>query len=227
MAQFEVRSVEGMRQVCIELQDETVRAANGALSNLSGAISFIPKLPRSGDIFRNLFTSESRVRPYYTGTGTVHLQPSLAGFHVFDVLPEDTWILEPGEYWASEGSVELGLCRDPFFASLWAGDGLFAWKTTLGGAGKAAINAPGPVEVVEVKDGELKVQGRLVLGRTSGLRFRSVRSARFPRNFISGQQRFRVYEGTGKALVSWTPYWNEYLHNRMTEGESIRGSLFE
>ncbi|WP_295811404.1 AIM24 family protein [uncultured Nitratireductor sp.] len=227
MARFEVRNIEGMRQICIELSDETIRAAKGALSNLSGKIAFTPRLPPPREVFRNIFTSESRIRPYYSGTGTIHLQPSLAGFHVFDVLPEDRWILEPGEYWASEGSIQLGLTRDPLLASLWAGDGLFSWKTTLSGVGKAVINAPGPVEEVRVENGELKVQGRLVLGRTSGLKFNSIRSARFPRNFISGQQRFRVYEGTGKALVSWTPYWNEYLHSRMTEGRSIRGSLFE
>ena len=227
MADFSVRNVEGMRQVCIGLENETVRAARGALSNLSGQVAFTPRLPEAGDAFRSIFTAESRIRPFYKGTGTVHLQPTLSGYHVFNVDQGEKWILEPGEYWASEGSVKLGLHRDPIFASLWAGDGLLAWKTTLSGNGKAAINAPGPVEEVEVVDGELKVQGRLVLGRTSGLKFRSVRSAPFPRNFISGQQRLRVYEGTGKALVSWTPYWNEFLHRRMTGGETINRSLFE
>ena len=89
-----------------------------------------------------------------------------------------------------------------------------------------AINAPGPVETVDVADGELRVQGRLVLGRTAGLGFASERSAPFPRNFISGQRRLRVYSGSGRALVCWTPYWNEHLYKRMT-GESIEGSLFE
>jgi uncharacterized protein (AIM24 family) len=216
-----------MRQVRIDLENETVRAARGALSNLSGQVTFTPRLPRTGDMFRNLFARESRIRPYYTGTGTVHLQPSLSGFYVFQVKHGETWILEPGQFWASENSVELGLHRDPLFASFWAGDGLLAWKTTLSGAGMATINAPGPVEEVEVKDAELKVQGRLVLGRTDGLKFRSVRLARFPRNFISGQQRLRVFEGTGKALVCWTPYLNEFLHLRMTGGETIKGSIFE
>ncbi len=227
MARFDVTNVEGMRQLRMHLDEETVQAARGALSNFRGDISFTPRLPGVGDIFRNIFARESRIRPYYSGTGTIHLQPSLAGFHVFDVEPDEKWILEPGEYWASEGSVKLGLHRDPMLASWWAGDGLFAWKTTLRGAGKVAINAPGPVEEIAVTDGELKVQGRLVLGRTSGLKFRSVRSARFPRNLISGQTRLRLFEGTGKALVSWTPYWNEYLHNQMSGGDHIQGSLFE
>ncbi|WP_193140862.1 MULTISPECIES: AIM24 family protein [unclassified Meridianimarinicoccus] len=227
MADFHVRNIEGMRQIRVDLQNETIRAARGALSNYSGSITFTPRLPALRDILRSLFAHESRVRPYYTGTGSVLLQPSLAGFHVFELQGDEKWILEPGEYWASEANVDLGLHRDPFFSSFWAGDGFFAWKTTVSGKGKVAINAPGPVEEVCVKDGELKVQGRLVLGRTSGLRFRSVRSARFPRNFISGQERLRLYEGSGKALVCWTPYWNEYLHSQMTEGERISRTLFE
>jgi uncharacterized protein (AIM24 family) len=227
MATFKIREVEGMRQIYVEIEDETIRIARGALSNMHGNITFKPTLPGAGDVLRSVFTRESRIRPFLSGKGTVHLQPSLRGYHVLTVEEGERWILEPGEYWASEGSVELGLTRDPFLASFWAGDGLFAWKTTLAGSGKAAVNAPGPVEVVEVKDGDLKVQGRLVLGRTDGLRFRSVRSAPFPRNLISGQRRLRMFEGSGKILVAWTPYWNEHLYQRMTGGESISGSLLE
>jgi uncharacterized protein (AIM24 family) len=226
MAEFAVREVEGMRQVMIDLRDETVRARRGALSNMRGAITLTPKLPRLRDVFRSIFTDEARIRPYYDGTGSILLQPSLGGYHVLDLGGFEEWILEPGVYWASEGSVELGLFRERLFPSLWAGDGLFPFKTTLRGRGKVAINAPGPVETVEVTDGELRVQGRLVLGRTDGLRFSSQRSARFPRNFISGQKRLRVYSGTGKALVCWTPYWNQHMYRRMT-GEDIEGSLFE
>ena len=65
---------------------------------------------------------------------------------------------------------------------------------------------------------------------SSGLpkpRFSSQRAARFPRNLISGQKRLRVFSGSGKALVCWTPYWNEHLYQRMTGGETLQGSLFE
>ena len=226
MADFATREVEGMRQVVITLYDETVRARRGALSNMRGKIDFTPRLPGSGDLFRWLFTRESRIRPFYTGSGKILLQPSLTGYHVFDVADRERWILEPGVYWASEGSVALDFTREPMFASLWAGDGLLNWKTTMTGPGRVAINAPGPVETIDIDDAELKVQGRLVLGRTDGLKFSSQRSARFPRNLISGQQRMRVFTGTGKVLVSWTPYWNQYMYERMT-GEQIESSIFE
>jgi hypothetical protein len=35
-----------------------------------------------------------------------------------------------------------------------------------------------------------------------------------------------VFSGTGKALVCWTPYWNQHMYERMT-GENIEGTLFE
>ena len=225
MAEFTQREIEGMRQVVIDIAGESVRARAGALSNMRGRIEFTPRLPGPGDLWRAIFTSEARVRPWYSGTGKILLQPSLSGYHVFDVAEGERWVLEPGVYWASEGDVTLGLAREPIFASLWAGDGLLNWKTTLAGHGRVAINAPGPVETLDI-DGELRVQGRLVLGRTDGLRFRSVRSARFPRNFISGQKRMRLFQGTGKVMVAWTPYWNQYMYNRMT-GEDIESSIFE
>jgi uncharacterized protein (AIM24 family) len=226
MAEFSMREVEGMRQVRIAITDEAVRARSGALSNLTGDIAFIPRLPRMGDLFRSMFTREARVRPFYEGTGTILLQPSLSGYHIFDVREGERWILEPGVYWASEASVKLGLTRDPFFPSLWAGDGFFPWKTTIAGHGTVALNAPGPVETIDVNDASFRVQGRLVLGRTDGLKFSSRRSANFPRNLISGQKRMRVYTGTGRLMIAWTPYWNHHMYRRMT-GEDIESTIFE
>ncbi len=226
MAQIEITQTEGMRQVRMRIDNETVRASRGALSNMTGDITMTPRMPGVGDMFRSMFTGEARIRPFYAGTGSIMLQPSLGGYHIVDVVEGERWILEPGVYWASEGSVDLGLHREPMWSSLWAGDGFLSWKTTLSGHGRVAINAPGPVEIVDVADAHLRVQGRLVLGRTDGLRFSSQRAARFPRHLISGQKRLRVFTGSGKALVCWTPYWNEHLYQQMT-GSTLQGSLFE
>lgn len=225
MAAFTVREVEGMRQVRIAIDDETVRTRRGALSNLHGRVSVTARLPTPGDLFRSMFTREARVRPSYSGTGVINLQPSLGGYHMLGV-EDQRWILEPGVFWAAEEGVQLGLYRERILPSLWAGDGLLVWKTTVAGHGDVAINAPGPVDVIALEDEELRVQGRLVLGRTAGLRFSSRRASSFFRSFLVGQQRLRVFTGTGKVLVCWTPYWNHHMYRRMT-GEDIEGSLFE
>jgi uncharacterized protein (AIM24 family) len=225
MAEFSIREVEGMRQVCIDVTDETIRTRRGALSNMRGALTVKAPLPGLRDLFRSIFVDEARIRPSYTGTGTVVLESSLAGFHVID-LKNERWILEPGVYLASEGDVSLGLFRERMWASLWAGDGLFVFKTTVEGDGRVAINTPGPVEVVDIKGTDLKVQGRLVLGYTGGLVFSSQRISGFFRSLLIGQKRLRVLSGTGKALVCWTPYWNQHLYESVT-GQQVEGSLFE
>ena len=226
MAEFSIREMEGMRQIRIDIYDETVRARRGALSNMRGNIQLTPRPPSPRDLFRSVFTSEARIRPNYTGTGSILLQPSLGGYHILTVGKGERWILEPKVYWASDGDVRLGLLRERMGPSLWAGDGLLVWKTTVSDQGHVAINAPGPVEIVEIENGDLSVQGRLVLGRTDGLQFSSRRSAPFPLDLLAGQQRLRVYSGTGKALVCWTPYWNQYMYKTMT-GETIEHSLLE
>lgn len=225
MAEFSVREVEGMRQVRIDIENETVRAAAGALSNMRGAIAMTAALPGPREFVRSLNTREARVRPRYSGTGSVLLQPSLGGFFVLEVAGAH-WILEPGVYLASEGDVTLGVRRERFWPSLWAGDGPMKFQTTVSGHGRVAINAPGPVEVVRIEESELRVQGRLVLGRTEGLRFSSRRATTWLQSFIAGQKRLRVFSGIGLALVCWTPYWNQHMFRRVT-GEDIEGSLFE
>jgi uncharacterized protein (AIM24 family) len=226
MATFTIRDIEGMRQLRIDIENERVRARKGAMSNTRGHVKLIPRVPTVMDAFRSIYNEEARVRPWYEGSGTILLQPSLAGYHLMDIAEGERWVLEPGVYWASEGSVKLGLTRDPMWTSFFLGDGFLEWKTRIAGHGKVAINAPGPVEVVDVADGAFRAQGRIVLGRTAGLRFRSARPASFPRHWLSGQQRMRVFEGTGKVLVCFTPFWNDFMYKKMT-GETIERSLFE
>jgi uncharacterized protein (AIM24 family) len=89
-----------------------------------------------------------------------------------------------------------------------------------------ALCTPGPVEVIDITDGVFRAQGRIILGRTAGLRFTSERPASFPRSIISGQSRLRALRGTGQVLVCFTPYWNNHLYELMT-GDTIDRSIFE
>ncbi len=226
MAEITVHEVEGMRQVRMDIAGEEVRAAAGALSNLRGDIEMTASLPRPGEFIASLLTSEARIRPRFRGTGSIVLQPSLGGFHILDVAGE-RWLLEPGAYHASTGDVRLGLHRERFWPGLWAGDGMFKILTSVTGHGRIAINAPGPVELVSVENAELRVQGRLVLGHTAGLRFYSRHATTWLQSFISGQERLRVYVGTGQALVCWTPYWNQYLYERVIGSNATTSFAFE
>jgi uncharacterized protein (AIM24 family) len=212
MAEFEVGELEGMRVVQIKLRDETVRAEAGALSYMQGDIRITARLPSIGSAIKSMISDESVVRPSYTGTGIIHLEPSMGGYHTFEVAGE-SWILENGAYWASGGGVQPDLFRERVWTSFWAGEGPIDYQTKVSGQGRVVLNAQGPVEEVTLDGERLVVKGKLVIARTEGLDYRVRRATKFFQSFISGESAVRTYQGKGKALVCWTPYWNQYMMN--------------
>jgi uncharacterized protein (AIM24 family) len=212
MAEFEVCELQGMRWVQIELRDETVRAEAGALSHMQGDIRITARVPSIGSAIKSMISDESVVRPSYSGTGTVHLESSMGGYHMFEVAGE-SWILEDGAYWASEGGVQIDLFRERVWTSLWAGEGPIDYQTKVSGQGRVVLNAPGPVEEVILDGDRLAVEGKLVIARTESLEYRVRRATKFFQSFISGERGLRTYQGKGKALVCWTPYWNQFMMN--------------
>jgi uncharacterized protein (AIM24 family) len=216
MAEFEVCELEGMRWVQIRLRDETVRAEAGALSYMRGDITVTVRLPSPLGALKSIISDEALVRPSYTGTGVLNLESSMGGYSPFEITG-DSWILEDGAYWASEGGVELGLHRERVWTSFWGGEGFIDYQTKVSGYGRVVLNAPGRVEEVTLKDDCLLVQGKLVLARTEGVDYRRRRvTSSLVRSLFSGEPVMRLYEGTGKALVCWTPYWNRQMAEMMT-----------
>jgi uncharacterized protein (AIM24 family) len=214
VAEFKLCELEGMRWVQIEIRNETVRAEAGALSYLQGDIKITAKPPSPLGALRSALSNEALVRPSYSGTGTIHLESSLGGYHPFEVAGQ-SWILENGAYWASDSGVQLGVYRERVWTSLWAGEGFVDYQTKVSGFGRVVLNAPGPVEEVTLRNERLMVEGKLVLARTEGLDYRVRRATTLVQSLFAGEARLRVYQGTGKALVCWTPYWNKYVMQMM------------
>lgn len=214
MAEFKFCELEGMRWVQIAIQDEMVRAEAGALSYMQGDIKITAKPPSPLSALKSAISNEALVRPSYSGTGTINLESSMGGYHPFEVAGE-SWILENGAYWASEGSVQLGLYRERMWTSFWAGEGFIDYQTRVSGFGRVVLNAPGPVEEVTLTNGRLMVEGKLVLARTEGVDYRVSRATTLVQSWFARESRIRLYQGTGKALVCWTPYWNQYVMETM------------
>ena len=216
MAEFEVCQLEGMRWVQISIDDESVRAESGALSYMMGEVRMSARLPSVGSALKSIMSNQALVRPTYTGTGTIHLESSLHGYHLFD-LDGESWILEKGAYWASEDGVQLGLHRERVWTSLRTGEGFIDYRTRVSGKGRVVLNAPGPVEEITLDDERLVAEGSYVIARTEGIDYRYRLATTFMQSLISGEPRVRDYQGTGRALVCWTPYWNEYIMRRMEQ----------
>ena len=170
MAQFDIVSAEGTNWVKITLQDETVRAEAGALSYMMGDIKMDNPVPTLPGIIKSALSDESILRPRYSGTGEIHLESSLGGFHIIDLKGEQ-WILESGSYWASDGDIQIGVSREKVSTAFWTGEGFIQYQTRVSGVGKVALRSNGPVEEIEINKGRFLAEGKYVIGRTGDITY--------------------------------------------------------
>jgi uncharacterized protein (AIM24 family) len=211
MAEFKIIEAQGVSYVSVTLDDEMIRAERGALNYLRGNIRINARFPSLGGIIKRLLAEQTVIRPRYTGTGVVNLEASAGGFYIFD-MDDVPWILEKGAYWASDGEVELSVFRETVLTSLLSGEGFVTLQTRVHGQGKVVLKTIGPVEEINLRDERLVADGRYVLARTEGIKYRMRRSARSPiTSIMSGERWLRVYEGSGRILLSSYPYWRYLL----------------
>lgn len=209
MAKFEVKELEGTHYVEIHLDNESVRVEAGALSYMMGSIRvYSMTFPPLGTVLRSWLANESVYRPVYSGSGTLTLESSLGGYHLID-LDGETWLLDRGAYWASEGSVDIGFHREPVWRSMLAGEGPVYLLTRVRGHGKVALTTKGPVFEHQLRPGERVIcDGSLVIARTGDVRFRVGRPTNNRLGFLTvGEGWVRIYEGTGKVLMNPAPFW--------------------
>ena len=64
------------------------------------------------------------MRPRSVGTGSVFLDSTLGGYHVFQITPGERWILDTKCFWASDGEVNLRIHRERMLTAFFAGEGL-------------------------------------------------------------------------------------------------------
>ena len=208
MALFEIETLEGMHWVKVTLKDETVRVQRGALSYMQGNITMDLPLPSPREMLISFFSVESMLRPRYRGTGELYLESSLGDFYRLQVNDGETWIIEDGAYWASEGGIRMSFHREKVITSLWAGEGFLWYQTKVTGRGQVVLVSLGRVEEIVLDNEELVVDGKYVLARTSGISLKIRRPGRGVMGyFLSGERRARAYKGTGRLLISTTPNW--------------------
>ncbi|MGA1237117.1 MAG: AIM24 family protein [Limisphaerales bacterium] len=224
MAQFEIVEQEGVRLVKITLANETVRTESGALYYMRGPIQMESKAPSVGGFLKSIATGESVFRPTYTGTGELYLEPTLGGFHVFDCANE-TWIAENGAYWASEASVTVDVHREKTLTALKSGEGFMDFQTKLSGQGKIVLQAQGPVEIMNLQNDRLVVDGKYVLARSASIQYSAQRATKsLFGSFTSGEGLVRIYEGTGTLLLAPLPYWRQRLFTSLSSLTAARAS---
>ena len=194
--------------VDIHLNDEMVRVEAGALSYLEGDIRIHSRLlPSIGGAIKSLLADEAIYRPTYVGTGVITLESTLGGFHVLD-LNGESWILERGAYWASDGDVDVSYHRERMMTALWAGEGPVYLQTKVKGHGKVVVTTRGPVEEISL-DGKKRIaaEGKYVICRTGDVSFKVRRSTQnYFGGLLPGRIRARIRRN-GEDPAQPAPYW--------------------
>ncbi|UKP00052.1 AIM24 family protein [Nostoc sp. UHCC 0870] len=214
MANFEIIERESLRLVKVTLQNETVRTESGAMYYMRGNITMQSKAPSAGGFLKSLATGENIFRPTYTGTGELYLEPSLSGYHILE-LDGNEWILDSGAYWASDGNIEVGIERNKLVSGLIGGEGLF--QTKVKGRGTVVMVTQGPVEVVNLRNERLVVDGNFAIARTNTINYRVEKATKsILGSMTSGEFLVNTFEGTGTVLLAPIPYWQVMMLRQIT-----------
>lgn len=205
MSKMDVRR----RQVIAELNGNSVVTQAGSMQWTAGSVAATSGIKGVGDLFGKLVkgavTKESAVKPEYTGSGLLVLEPT----YKFIILQEvSRWgsgmTVEDGMFLACESTIQRNVtARSNISSAVAGGEGLF--NLSLSGSGVAVLESNVPQDElieVELNNDELKIDGNLAVCWTSSLKFTVERSTRsLAGSAVSGEGFVNVYRGTGKVLM--------------------------
>lgn len=199
-----------LKQVRITLRNGEAVLESGALHFMKGNIT--AESPTGGlggfakKLVTNALTNEATFRPRYKGTGEIYTEPTFSHFIVVNLDNEEA-IVEKGMYYASEGSVELGVAVQKNVSSaLFGGEGFI--QTRIYGNGWCVLTSPVPAsEIVryELNNEKLSVDGTFTLLRKGKIDFRVEKSTKsIIGSATSGEGLLQTFTGTGEVWLAPT-----------------------
>ena len=208
MSEMDVR----LRQLAIELDGRSgVVLQAGAMQWMAGNVNVKTGVKGVGDLFgkavRGKATGESAIKPEYSGTGLVVLEPTYKHIILEDV---SQWgssgiVVEDGMFMACSDSVQHSVQRRSNVSSAVAGgEGLFNLR--MSGRGVVALESRVPRDeliVIDLTDDVLRIDGPMAVAWSGSLDFRVERAtSSLIGSAASGEGLVNVYRGTGRVLMS-------------------------
>lgn len=204
MANFEVIEKQGLKLVRATLNNEMVRAESGAMHYMRGNVVIETPMPSAGGFLKSMVTSENIFRPTYTGTGEVYFGPPSFGEYCVLECQGDEWVLDRGAYVCSDAGVTVDVFRNKALVGLLGGEGWF--QTKVGGRGKYVLASRGPLEIVDLKNERLTVDGNFAVARQAHLNFSLQKATKsLFGSAASGEGIVSVIEGTGRVYLAPVP----------------------
>ena len=211
MPNWYIKKKDLLNYVEINLRNEAVRTEAGAMRYYQGPIEMKSTMPTVKSFLKSKLSGERAFRPVYQGSGKLVLEPSFMNFYELD-LQNERYILDRGAYWASDMGVEADMFINKVSTSIFSGEGII--QTAVSGTGKVIIQAPGEIEVIDLRDDRLVVDGSFAVARSDTLDFSIRQSARSLIGTVtSGEVLVSVLEGTGRVYLAPIPNHTLMLQN--------------
>ena len=198
------------RQVICELSKSPVTVQAGAMQWMVGNVNATTGIKGVGDLLgkavRGKASGESAIKPEYTGTGTMVLEPTYKYLLLLDV---GEWggsvVLEDGYFLACESSLKhKTVMRTNLSSAVAGGEGLF--NLALAGKGIVCLESQSPKEeLIEVtlENDVLKIDGSMAVAWSGSLDFTVERSGKsLLGSAVSGEGLVNVFRGTGRVLLA-------------------------
>ncbi|KIR03938.1 HTH DNA-binding protein [Lachnospiraceae bacterium TWA4] len=198
------------RQIALYLNDEKVTIEKGAMSYFQGTIEMVSGVTVGnalGRLVRGSVTGEQMAQPEYRGTGLLVLEPSYKHFLVLELDKGESIIIDDGMFYCAQGSVTVkAVAQKSFSSAVAGGESLFQQQLT--GPGIIVLESTVPmdeIDIIELNNDTLKVDGNFAVLRSSELQFTVERSAKtLIGSAVSGEGLVNVYRGTGQVWLAPT-----------------------
>lgn len=196
------------RQVRIILDNNAYTISAGAMQWTCGNLEMTSDIKGVGDMVGKMFSSkatkEGAIKPKYSGTGVLMLEPTYKYILLEEVSDWNGLVLEDGLFLACDSNVkQKTVMRSNASSALVGNEGLF--NLCLEGKGIAILESFVPREElleVELTNDTLKIDGNMAIAWSKSLDFRVEKSGKsLMGSAVSGEGLVNVYKGTGKVLM--------------------------
>ena len=199
-----------VRQIAIYLNNDRVTIEKGAMSYFQGNLEMVSGVTAGnalGRLVRGAVTGEHMAQPIYTGTGMLVLEPSFKHFLVMELDKGESIIVDDGMFYCAQGTVSMrAVSQRSISAAFGGGEGFFQQELT--GPGLVVLESEVPmseIDIIDLNNDTLKVDGNFAVLRSSTLQFTVERSAKtLMGSAVSGEGLVNVYRGTGQIWLAPT-----------------------
>ncbi|MCR5216799.1 MAG: AIM24 family protein [Lachnospiraceae bacterium] len=198
------------RVLVASLKDHGVILQSGTMQMMLGNVKAGTDVSGATDLFKKALssavTSESVIKPHYTGSGVVVLEPTYHYLLIEDVADwNGALTVEDGMFLACSDTVQLQIqARDSLSSAFFGREGLF--NTKLTGAGYVVLESEVPREEliqVELQDDELRIDGNYAVCWSSNLKFTVEKTTKtLTGSLVSGEGLVNVFRGTGRVYIA-------------------------